>query len=270
MARHSRVREETRVVPLARHQVLVLIGLLALVAGTLMYGLGYALVTNLGPRTASPHSTPAEKTADDAVRRRDAIAAAPMATVAQDAATTPGVALALPSRLVLPAAGSAGHDGVPTGFPHSPEGAAAQLAAIEIRVLSAMSLPLTMGVYNDWALPGGVGASDWSQTHNVQSFLTHARQSSNTLDPGTLVNVAPAAIQIKGSDGPDWVLACVLLDVRAALVKQARMGYGTCERMQWTGERWLIGPGAPPSLAPSAWPGSDASVAAGWLPVTPR
>lgn len=154
-----------------------------------------------------------------------------------------------------------------SGFPRTPEGAAAQLAAIEVRVLSVMSLPLATEVYHDWAMPGGVGAADWSQTRNVQSFLTHARQSSNELDPGTLVSVTPAAIQIKGTDGPDWVVACVLLDVRAALKAEARMGYGTCERMQWTGDRWLIGPGAPPAPAPSTWPGSDASVEAGWQPV---
>ncbi len=104
-------------------------------------------------------------------------------------------------------------------------------------------------MYRDWALPGGVGAADWSQTRNVQSFLTHARQSSNVLDPGTLVSVTPAAVQIKGTDGPDWVVACVLLDVRAALAEEARMGYGTCERLQRTGDRWLIGPGTPPTAA---------------------
>lgn len=178
-----------------------------------------------------------------------------------------GVALALPPAIRLPAATTVGASGVPSGFPNTLEGAAAQLAAIEVRVLSAMSLPLATEVYRDWAIPGGVGAANWSQTRNVQSFLTHARQSSNQLDPGTLVSVTPVAIQIKGTDGPDWVVACVLLDVRAALRAEARMGYGTCERMQWTGDRLLIGPGAPPAPAPSTWPGSDASVEAGWQPV---
>ena len=48
------------------------------------------------------------------------------------------------------------------------------------------------------------------------------------------------------------------------------MGYGTCERLQWTGDRWLIGPGTPPVRAPSTWPGSDAAVRAGWQPVAAR
>lgn len=255
------------VVPLSRTQLVGVLAGLLLVGGVLLYGLGYTLVSSFSAGTAADGVHSSAHADDHPGQRRDAIAAAPMATVAQDAGLTPGVAIALPPAIRLPAATTAGASGVPSGFPRTPEGAAAQLAAIEVRVLSAMSLPLATEVYRDWAMPGGVGAADWSQTRNVQSFLTHARQSSNQLDPGTLVSVTPAAIQIKGTDGHDWVLACVLLDVRAALKAEARMGYGTCERMQWTGDRWLIGPGTPPAPAPSTWPGSDASVEAGWQPV---
>ena len=240
---------------------------LLLVGGVLLYGLGYTLVSSFSAGTA-PDSVLSDAHQDaDPAHRRALIAAAPMAPVGEDAGITPGVAIALPPAIRLPAATTVGASGVPSGFAHTPEGAAAQLAAIVVRVLSSMSLPLATEVYRDWAMPGGVGAADWSQTRNVQSFLTHARQSSSELDPGTLVSVTPAAIQIKGTDGPDWVVACVLLDVRAALKAEARMGYGTCERMQWTGDRWLIGPGAPPPPAPSTWPGSDAFIEAGWLPV---
>ena len=36
------------------------------------------------------------------------------------------------------------------------------------------------------------------------------------------------------------------------------MGYGYCERMQWSpAERWMIAPGTPPAVAPSTWPGSE-------------
>ena len=240
---------------------------LLLVGGVLLYGLGYTLVSSFSAGTAPDGVLSSAHPEADPAQRRDLIAATPMAEVAQDAGLAPGVAISLPPAIRLPAATTIGASGVPSGYPRTPKGAAAQLAAIEVRVLSAMSLPLATEVYRDWAMPGGVGAADWSQTRNVQSFLTHARQSSNQLDPGTLVSVTPAALQIKGADGPDWVVACVLLDVRAALKAEARMGYGTCERMQWTGDRWLIGPGAPPASAPSTWPGSDASVVAGWQPV---
>ena len=255
------------VVPLTRTQLLGVLAGLLLVSGVLLFGLGYTLVSSFSEGSAPDGVLSSAHAEADPAQRRDLIAAAPMATVAGDAGLSPGVAIALPPAIRLPAATTVGASGVSSGFPRTPEGAAAQLAAIEVRVLSAMSLPLVTEVYRDWAMPGGVGAGDWSQTRNVQSFLTHSRQSSNQLDPGTLVSVTPAAIQIKGTDGPDWVVACVLLDVRAALKVEARMGYGTCERMQWAGDRWLIGPGAPPALAPSTWPGSDASVEAGWLPV---
>ena len=267
--RPSRSASSTEVVPLSRAQLLAVLAGLLLVGGLLLFGLGYSLVSSFSAGTA-PDSVVNNAHQDaDPSQRRDRIAAAPMATVAQDAGITPGVAISLPPAIRLPAATTVGASGVPSGYPRTPEGAAAQLAAIEVRVLSAMSLQLATEVYRDWAMPGGVGAADWSQTRNVQSFLTHARQSSNVLDPGTLVSVTPVAIQIKGTDGPDWVVACVLLDLRAALKAEARMGYGTCERMQWSGDRWLIGPGAPPAPAPSTWPGSDTSVEAGWQPVAP-
>ena len=256
------------VVPLSRPQLLAILIVLMLLVTALMFGLGFTLFSSLGIGSASLTAPTTPGGDADPGLRRDRIAAAPMARVAEDAGMTPGVAINLPAASTLPVATVVGASGVQTGYPRTPDGAAAQLAAIEVRVLSAMSLPLTTEVYRDWALPGGVGASGWSQTRNVQSFLTHARQSSNVLDPGTLVTVTPAAVQIKGSDGPDWVVACVLLDVRAALKTEARMGYGTCERMQWTGDRWLMAPGTPPAPAPSTWPGSDASVRAGWLPVT--
>ena len=267
--RSSGPTKTSDVVSLSKPQLLGLLGLLVLVGAVLLFGLGYTLVSSLAAWPASSEAA-SERQDEDPLQRRDRIAADPMTTVSDDAGMTPGVAISLPAASKLPAATTVSASRVPSGFPHTPEGAVAQLAAIDVRVLSAMSLPLAAEVYRDWALPGGAGATGWSQTRNVQSFLTHARQSSNVLDPGTLVNVTPASVQIKGTDGPDWVLACVLLDVRAALKNEARMGYGTCERMQWSGDRWLIGPGVPPAQAPSTWPGSDASVQAGWLPVTPN
>ena len=43
----------------------------------------------------------------------------------------------------------------------------------------------------------------------------------------------PAAGQVKGVDGPDWAVACVLFEVHATITVEAQMGYGYCERMQW-------------------------------------
>ena len=101
-------------------------------------------------------------------------------------------------------------------------------------------------------------------TGHISSFLTAAGGPGNAKDGSVLVSATPVAAQIKGSDGPDWVLGCVLLDVHATIVIDARIGYGHCERLQWTGDRWLIAPGAPPAAAPSTWPGSELSIRAGW------
>lgn len=261
---------------------------LAVAAGVvvlLVAGLGYAVtsaVTSPGRDDADPAPTRAARSASEVpsgAAVRDRIAARPMLSVApQDAragrpSTTPVPVLA------VPAATRTGPAGVDTGFPRTPQGAVGQLAAIDVAVLQAMSVPYAHAVHDAWALPGAVGAARWELTGNVAAFLAGdgGRDGAGQAKEATTTVVAtPAGAQVKGVDGPDWVLACVLLDVRAVIVTQARIGYGHCERMQWVGGshestaddagagRWMIAPGAPPARAPSTWPGTDLSVRAGW------
>jgi len=194
---------------------------------------------------------------------RDGIAAEPMLQVqpadakATAPAPTPGPTIQIPPST------RTGPAGVPAGFPHTPEGAVGQLAAIGTAVLQAMSISHTNEVYTHWAMPGGVGVERWRMTENVQAFLSTAQISQEKNLSVTVVAI-PAAAQIKGTDGGNWVVACVLFDVRATISVDARMGYGYCERMQWHKGRWLIGPGTPPAKAPSTWPGSELSIKAGW------
>ena len=67
----------------------------------------------------------------------------------------------------------AGPAGVPTGFPHTPEGAVGQLAAIATTVLQAMSIerprPCTAR-----GPPGAPPVDDWELTAAVQAFLGSA------------------------------------------------------------------------------------------------
>jgi hypothetical protein len=174
--------------------------------------------------------------------------------------------------LEVPPATGAGPVQVPTGFPRTPEGAVAQLAAIETTVLQAMSIPQVNDVHAQWALPGAPDVASWPLTKNVQSFLASAGQGQSK-DPTVAVTATPAAGQVKATDGPDWVVACVLLDVRATITAEARIGYGYCERMQWhpeptrensAGGRWMIAPGAPAATAPSTWPGTELAFKADW------
>lgn len=251
--------------PMSRRGLLFLLGSIVLAGCVLLFGLGYSIVQAATASSGAGHAVGKERSSTASVR--DEIAAEPMLAVAADAGQVAQVAVSLPPATALPAATLTGPAGVPSGYPHTPEGAVAQLAALEAHVLASMSIPTALETYRVWAMPGGIGEADWSQTRNVQSFLTGARQQSNVKDIATLVRVSPVAYQVKGSDGPDWLVACVLLDVHATIRDSARMGYGTCERMQWSTDRWLIAPGAPPATAPSTWPGSDLSVKAGWLPI---
>jgi hypothetical protein len=159
-----------------------------------------------------------------------------------------------------------------------------------------MSLPHTREVHRGWALPGPPTAGTWRLTTNVRAFLASAGAAGQAAgaatgqvkDPTVTVTPTPVAAQIKGIDGHSWVLACVLLDVRAVIITSARIAYGYCERMQWainpttagrgtdasTGVgnraaggpdgRWMIAPGPAPAAAPSTWPGTALAARAGW------
>ncbi len=180
------------------------------------------------------------------------------------AATRPDPALSPAPAIHLPYAVEGRGPADVQVYGHTPEGAVAQLAAIDVAVLQAMDVDYTSQVHQAWVLPGGPALEEWDDATNVAAFLRGAHQTS-TKDDATSVEVRPAAGLVKGTDGPDWVLACVLLDVRAWIQAEYRMGWGHCARMQWSDDRWQIAPGTPPAAAPSAWPGSNAAVAAGWL-----
>ncbi|WP_457255947.1 hypothetical protein [Pedococcus sp. P5_B7] len=237
----------------------------------LYYGLRSAEAAS-APHSAAWSASPKPVASGSGPAYRDRVAAAPMLKVAPDDARR-GVPAAVAGPVIdVPPATGVGPAQVPTGFPRTPGGAVGQLGAVETTVLQGMSIPQANQVYEQWALPGGAGVADWAMTKNVQSFLASAGQGQSK-DPTIAVTATPAAGQVKGTDGRDWVLACVLLDVRATITVQARIGYGYCERMQWhatptgtagDGGRWMIAPGAPAAAAPCTWPGTDIAFKAGW------
>lgn len=188
---------------------------------------------------------------------RDAIAAAAMLDVAPGDARRGAPSATSTAPILVPAPTAKGPGGVPAGFPPTPAGAIGQLAAIDTTVLTAMSLPDAATIRDAWTLPGAPQLQWWAPAVAVRSFRT----ASATTGP-VAVAVEPVAAQVKGTDGPHWVLACVLYRIDAAVT----IAYGRCERLQWQRGRWLIAPGAAPAAAPSTWPGTDLSHAAGWRP----
>lgn len=241
-----------------------LVGFVLLVIG----GLTYTVVRTLTAdevSTAQPPVTKGWPVTADGTRGngyRDALAAKPMLKAdAND--MLPAEPAAHPAGLmVIDPPATSGPAGVQSGFGNTPQGVVGQLAAIEIDVLESMSIPAARSIYDAWAM-SGASFDRWGLTKSIQAF----HQAAGTVDGDSAVSVTatPVGAQIKGSDGPDWVLACVQLDVTVAVVQQTRFGFGHCERMQWVGGRWMIAPGAPPAQAPSTWPGSERSRDAGWL-----
>ncbi|MCA0297106.1 MAG: hypothetical protein LCH96_17680 [Actinobacteria bacterium] len=254
--------------PWSRNRLLAMLGAIAVALGLLITGLGMAVWSAIATPDAAAPPTPAASGEVEVVSVRDRIAAAPMAAVDEDAAFTPDRAPVLAPSIVVPVSTvEAGPAGVPSGFPRTPEGAVGQLAAIEKTVLESMSLPVARDVHQAWVAPGGPAVEEWELTRNVVSFLAAGRQGGQQKDLTTLVTLTPAAGLVKGRDGPDWTVVCVLMDVQVAIRTEARMGYGFCSRMQWNPveQRWLIAAGSPPAPAPSTWPGSVAAIEAGWL-----
>jgi hypothetical protein len=260
----SRAGSRVNAASWSRRRLLLVLAAVVAAAAVLLASLVYALWLALAPTGTgdAPASTSPGRRSDQAADR-DWIAAEPMLRVSPaDSQPTTPAAVAAPT-IQVPPSTRTGPISVPSGFPHTPRGAVGQLAAIELAVLQGMSIPLANRVHAGWARPGGVGAAEWEMTRNVQAFLSAAGMGRQK-DLTTAVVATPAAAQVKGVDGADWVLACVLLEVRAVISVDAQMGYGYCERMQWQQDRWMIAPGAPPVRAPSTWPGSELSSRAGW------
>lgn len=230
----------------------------------LITGLGFAIYFALTDTTpTSSGTTVGQKPGVVAsVGVRDAIADAPMLTTTAQDATGGTPALTPPPTLVMPAASSVGALGVASGLPHTPEGAAAQLGEILSATLQPMDLAWAQEIKKSWFQTPDEGRV-WPVTLLIQGFLQRAGMPMG-LEPDALMTVTPVAAQIKGTDGPDWVVACVLLDITYTRTATARLAYGHCERMSWVGGRWLIAPGSHPPPAPSTWPGTDLATTAGW------
>lgn len=255
--------------PWGRGRLLVILGGAATIVLLVAVGLGlftWQLLTRGDSPTAAVDAPRADVVlADAGPDRREQLAALPMLEVSDPLASRDGeIAATVPESMQIPPATQAGPVGVPTGFPQTPEGAVAQLGAIDTTVLQGMSVSATHEVYRTWGTGGGA-AEDWVMTQNVTAFLTGGQQGGQEKETGLLVTAVPVAGQVKGVDGDDWVLACVLLDVRAVLVEEGRMAYGHCEAMTWEGDRWVIDTDAQAAPAPSTWPGTDLAIDAGWL-----
>ncbi|WP_348519325.1 hypothetical protein [Blastococcus sp. TF02-09] len=199
-----------------------------------------------------------------AVEARDALAARRMPAVPESASRP----APLSNRdsgppIVLPRATHTGPAGVPTGFPHTLEGAMAQLAAIDQAALESGSLSGARDVIVAWAMPGGPTTTSWSGVRAMSTLLTAAGLSGGGSQQLAIV-LTPRMGQFKGSAGPDFVVPCVNFELDVTLLQTARGATADCQRMVWHRDRWMIGPGDEPAQPPSVWPGTDLAIDVGY------
>lgn len=255
----------------------VVLALAVAVAVGLLAGLIYAIATAIGGPSRdghgarvtagpTPKATPTPSgngSATALTRAEDAVAAKPMLSLAPSAAqpqplvsATAGPAVSLPEATTRDQL-------VPSGFPRTPEGAVAQLAAIDTLAWRDASPAQARDVYSWAALPGAVSLTDWTPYVGVVSLLDQAGVPNG--DATLKTTFTPTHAQIKGVlAGGDFVLACVLGEFDGSYRTSTKVGVGDCQRMVWSNGRWRIGPGPQPAFAPSAWPGSADCVRAGW------
>lgn len=173
--------------------------------------------------------------------------------------------------LVMPQPRSLGQAQVATGFPRTPQGAIAQLVAIDRRALESASVVTAQDVITDWAATGGPTTQSWSGVQATVTLLSDAGLPAQGAT-GIQVELRPAMGLIRESTAKG-VIGCVdfVLTVTSNSSQPNRVSVADCQRMVLQSGRWLIGPGAEPEGAPSLWPGTQASYDAGyeWLQVSP-
>ena len=215
-----------------------------------------------GPVTQSPRPT---STADLGTQQynEDTLANKPMPTVDLSAAQPAAVSSSNPGLLVIPKATKIGAAGVPTGFPHTPAGALAQMAAIDQTAMQSGSLSGVRAVIAAWSSPDGPTEQSWSGVSAMADFLSAAGLSGAGSAQLAMV-VTPVMGLVKGTVGPDFVVPCVDFQFDVTLASTQHVAEADCERMVWHGGRWAIGPGAEPATPPSVWADTDAAIAVGY------
>ena len=222
----------------------------------------------------------------DSPARRNQLARRPLPAVPESASHPSAVSLADPGApWLLPAATRTGPAGVPTGFTQTPQGAMAQLAAIDTAALSAASLAGARAVITGWAAPGGPTTSSWSVIRAIGTLLSETDLSGGTHQlavlPTPLMGLIKGSLSAHpagsgGSEKPVFVVPCVDFELDVTVTSTARGAAADCQRMVWTsdnastagtggaGGRWLIGPGPEPAAGPSVWPDTDLALTVGY------
>jgi hypothetical protein len=249
-----------------RRKVLALLAAAIGAALLLVAGLVFAVVAALHPSRPHRQAATTNSTANGSMTptdARDALATRAMPTVPEQAAQPGPVSTAdAGTPIDVPAATTTGPARVPTGFPQTPAGALAQLAAIDQTAIQSGSLDVTRQVITAWGSPAGPGPESWSVIAGMADLLTSAGTSGRAGD--LAIVLTPVMGLLKGRVGDGFVVPCVDFELDVTLAQTARIAVADCQRMSWRAGRWVIATGSEPATPPSIWPDTDAAFAAGY------
>ncbi|MHA6797526.1 hypothetical protein ACVGVM_29060 (plasmid) [Pseudonocardia bannensis] len=171
--------------------------------------------------------------------------------------------------LALPAAGVTSGRWVPGGFPATPEGALAQLAALTEAGLSGGDPQAYRQAYESVALPGAPAADTTVMYRNLQQLRAGAGLPRTGAVAGLALTYRTTSGLIKGTTHAGrYAVVCVLGEYSAQHQGRAVAGgFGDCQAMRHVDGEWRISPGAAAAKAPNAWPGTAEAVAAGYRDV---
>jgi len=184
----------------------------------------------------SPSTPPGGGTSWDTTAQ-DAVAATPMVAFSVEAAQphtlsprTAGAAIALPPATVWTGA-------VPQGFPHTPEGALAQLKALDETGMQGLDPAAYELAWEELASPGAPASAAVGLVRAAR-----AARSTGGLDATGPVDGLTSTYQvdtglIKGTaDDGNFVVPCVLGELSVITTNSARrVGLGDCQAMRWVG-----------------------------------
>jgi hypothetical protein len=204
--------------------------------------------------------------------RQDQIAGAAMAQFPLAAAqphelatTTGGAPLLIPAPTVTTGT-------VSTGFARTPEGALAQLKALNEAGMVGMDPATYATAYAAIAAPGAPGVA----TTTLAQVATGSRAKGGLPTTGPVPALSASyqvsAGLIKGSsDNGGFVVPCTLgvLSV-VTTTASVRIAIGDCQAMRWISGQWRISPTRGPALAPATWPGTTEAQTAGYVAVIPH
>ncbi|GAW52558.1 MULTISPECIES: hypothetical protein [unclassified Nocardioides] len=262
----------------SRLRLQILLGVTGLVVLALVVGGAWSVINMLTGRGSSDASAAGTSAAGSGRSAQDALADKALPTAPAEAAQPGGdLSTGKTGTLEVPPPMAVGDVGVASGFPHTPQGALGQLAAIDSTALSSASVPVAQDVISKWAAAGGPTPESWSGVQGVAALLGSAGLSSDAQNAIT-ISVDPKMGFIKGTVGSDFVVPCVDYIITATLPggQAQQVATADCQRMVWQSSgsgsssgRWVIGPGKEPAPAASLWPGTQASFDAGyqWLEV---